>query len=132
MWIGLLLILGCYGISIALLHVCFGNHRDLRRKATKVFLITHNNQTQIEWYIRSLFFFSRLRGRNLTATILDEGSTDETIKIIERLSHTYRMNLEWCTPGQSLDDLLRVHESEPVIVVNLANKEEFSKIPLID
>jgi hypothetical protein len=132
MWIGLLWIVGCYGISIALLHLCFGKQQVLKRKAVKVLLITKNNQTQIEWYIRSLFFVSRLRGRELSATILDEGSTDETLKIIERLSHTHHMELEWCGPDQTLDDLLIAYESDPVILVNLGGKEELTKIPLFD
>jgi hypothetical protein len=132
MWIGLLWIVGCYGISIALLHLCFGKQQESKRKAVKVLLITKNNQTQIEWYIRSLFFVSRLRGRELSATILDEGSTDETRKIIERLSHTHRMDLEWCGTDQTLDDLLVAYENDPVILMNLGGKEELSQIPLFD
>jgi hypothetical protein len=131
MWIGLLWIVGCYGLSIALVHFYFGKQK-LRGKAVKVLLITKNNQMQIEWYIRSLFFVSRLRGRELSATILDEGSTDETLKIIERLSHTHHMDLEWCGPDRTLDDLLVAYESDPVILMNLGGKEELSKIPLFD
>jgi hypothetical protein len=132
MWIGLLWIAGCYGLSIAILHLCFRKPQELRGKAVKVLLVTKNNQTQIEWYIRSLFFVSRLRGRELSATVLDEGSTDETVKIIERLSHSDGMNLEWCGPDQTLEDLLAAYESEPVILVNLGGKEDLSKISLFD
>jgi hypothetical protein len=132
MWIGLLWILGCYGISVAVLHICLGTYLQKTKKAAKILLITKNNQAQIEWYIRSMFFFSRLRGRDLTVTILDEGSTDDTGKIIERLCYIHRMDLEWCSPEQSLDDLLRAHLDDPVILVNLSNKEEMTRIPVFD
>jgi hypothetical protein len=132
MWIGLLWILGCYGLSIALLHIYFGTRLNKARKAVKVLLITKNNQDQIEWYIRSMFFFSRLRGRDLTATILDEGSTDETIQIIERLSHKHQMNVERSSPGQSLDETLRMYGNDPVILVNLSSTDKMSMLPLFD
>ncbi|MBP1992634.1 hypothetical protein [Paenibacillus eucommiae] len=130
MWIGLLWIFGCYGISIALLHIWFGFKNNKQRSAAQVLLITRNNQSQIEWYIRSMFFFSRIRGRELQVTILDEGSTDETMRIIERLSHTYCMDIKWCLPDKSLDDFLEAHGDEAVIVVHLSNRKEIQEIPL--
>jgi hypothetical protein len=130
MWIGLLWILGCYGLSIAVLHVGFSMRLKKANKAINVLVITQNNQNEIEWYIRSMFFFSRLKGRDLKARIVDEGSTDETLQIIERLSHT--MDLVIGSSGESLEELLRMYENEPVILVKLGNKEEMSEIPLFD
>jgi hypothetical protein len=129
MWIGLLWIFGCYGLSIAILHLCFSTRLNNAPKATRVLVITRNNQTQIEWYIRSMLFFSRLRGRHLIVMILDEGSTDETMQIIERLSRM--MNLAISNSGESLEELLSIYENEPLILVNLSNKQEESKFSLL-
>ncbi|MEC0227881.1 hypothetical protein [Paenibacillus alba] len=129
MWVGLLWILGCYGISIAVLHLLFGNQKGKSKKQTKILLVTKNNQNQIEWYIRSLFFFTRLKGNEVTATIFDEGSSDDTRKIIERLSHTHLLDLHGGADSSTVDNYLLQHESEALIVVHLSNREDLVKIP---
>ncbi|MDU0205683.1 hypothetical protein ACYEXS_16035 [Paenibacillus sp. MAH-36] len=130
MWIGLLWILGCYGISIAVLHLLFGARKGRKKKPAKVLLITKNNQNQIEWYIRSLFFFSGLKGYEVTATIYDEGSSDDTRQIIERLSHTHLLNLRYQMDFGAVDQFVSEHEGEPVVVVHLSNREDLVKIPV--
>jgi hypothetical protein len=131
MWIGVLSILCCYGVSIALLHLFIGNRGDHARKDIQVLLITKDNQAHIEWYVRSLFFVSRLRGRHLKISILDEGSSDETLKIARRLSHTYSVNIDECASEKSVEDYLLVHEDEKIIIAHIANQEELIKIPLL-
>ncbi|MDQ0902953.1 MULTISPECIES: hypothetical protein [unclassified Paenibacillus] len=128
MWIGLLWILGCYGISIAVLHLLLGTRRGGSKKTANVLLVTKNNQNQIEWYIRSLFFFSRFKGNEVKATIFDEGSSDDTRKIIERLSHSHLLELRYLTDYDAVDHYLRQHDSEPVTVVHLSSREDLVKI----
>jgi hypothetical protein len=130
MWIGLLWIVGCYGVSIVLLHLIYGIRYRKRNEASRVLLITRNNQLQIEWYIRSLFFFSRIKGRDIAATILDDGSTDDTMKIIERLSQRHTLDVEVYPQGRSLEELLEEHENEDLLVVNLSNRDDLVEIPL--
>ncbi|SDO61862.1 hypothetical protein SAMN04487897_11818 [Paenibacillus sp. yr247] len=130
MLIGLLWILGCYGISIALLHLLLGTRKGGSKKSAKVLLVTKNNQNQIEWYIRSLFFFSRIKGNEVTATIFDEGSSDDTKKIIERLSHNHSLELRCQTDYDAVDQYLRQHDSESVVVVHLSNRDDLVKIPV--
>lgn len=129
MWIGLLWILGCYGISIAVLHLLFGARKGSKKPA-KVLLVTKNNQNQIEWYIRSLFFFSGLKGYEVSATIYDEGSSDDTRQIIERLSHTHMLDLCYETEYDAAQQFIDQHEGEAVVVVHLSNREEMVKIPV--
>ncbi|MFD0696229.1 hypothetical protein ACFQZT_19370 [Paenibacillus sp. GCM10027628] len=131
MWIGLLWIVGCYGISIAVLHILFRIRKGRNKKQAKVLLVTKNNQNQIEWYIRSLFFFSRVKGSQVNAAIFDEGSSDDTLKIIERLSHTHLLEIYHQADDEFVDDYLRQHENEPLIVVNLSNREDLVKIPVV-
>ncbi len=130
MWIGLLWIFGSYGASIALLHLIYGNRKRKRNQAARVLLVTKNNQMHIEWYIRSLFFFSRIKGRDIAAMVLDEGSTDETIQIIERLSNRYRLDVEVYPYGRSLDQLLLAYDSDDLLVVNISNRDDLAEIPL--
>ncbi|MCY9660494.1 hypothetical protein P5G65_14460 [Paenibacillus chondroitinus] len=130
MWIGLLWILGCYGISIAVLHLLFGARKGRKKKPAKVLLVTKNNQNQIEWYIRSLFFFSGLKGYEVTATIYDEGSSDDTRQIIERLSHTHLLDLRYQMDFDAVDQFRSQHEGESVVVVHLSNREDLVKIPV--
>lgn len=119
MMLGLLWIFGSYAASIALVHWCYRRHRSSDRKITHLLLITHNNQMQVEWYIRSLLFFSRLKGSNVHVTIADEGSTDETLAIAERFRE--EINLDICTfeGPESLDEWIRQYEDKQVIVVRL-------------
>lgn len=131
MWIGLLWIVGCYGLSIAVLHILFGSRKASSKKAARVLLITKNNENQIEWYIRSLFFFSRVKGWELQTTVIDKGSSDDTLKIIERLSHTFPLEICSDSNYESVDYYLHQHEMEAVIVVNISNREELIEIPFV-
>ncbi|MEW9702588.1 hypothetical protein [Paenibacillus sp. SI8] len=131
MWIGLLCIIGCYGLSVAVLHLLLGDRKGRGKKPANVLLITKNNQNQIEWVIRSLFFFSRMKGSQVTATIIDEGSSDDTKEIIERLSHTHSIELQIQTDFDAIGRFLRQHDDDPVVIVHLSNRGDLVKIPVI-
>ncbi|MGG1552433.1 hypothetical protein [Paenibacillus ferrarius] len=130
MWIGLLGIIGCYGISIALIHLLFGIRNKRGKKPTNVVLVTKNNQSQIEWVIRSMFFFSRIKGKPVKATIIDEGSSDETREIIERLSQTHALDFRIQTDFDAIDRFLREHDDDPVVLIHLSNREDLVRVPV--
>jgi mevalonate kinase len=130
MWIGLLWIVGCYGAAVALLHMLIGARRGKESRTARVLLITQNNASHIEWYIRSLFFFSRVKGRELAVTVLDEGSMDDTVRIIERLSHSHKLDVELGVSEQSLDQYLQALQEENVMVVNISNRDEMISVPV--
>ncbi|KRE97969.1 hypothetical protein ASG89_29135 [Paenibacillus sp. Soil766] len=129
MWIGLLCIFGCYGLSVTVLHLLL--RKGTKKKPATVLLVTKNNQNQIEWVIRSLFFFSRVRGNQVKATIIDEGSSDDTREIIERLSQTYALELRLQSDYDAVDRFLSQHDEDPVVLVHLSNREELVKIPVV-
>ena len=89
-------------------------------------------KTKLNGYIRSLFFFSRFKGNEVKATIFDEGSSDDTRKIIERLSHSHLLELRYQTDYDAVDHYLRQHDNEPVTVVHLSSREDLVKIPLVE
>ncbi|WP_019535681.1 hypothetical protein [Paenibacillus ginsengihumi] len=123
MMIGLLYILGIYAAGLAIIHWLHGRwSKEEGVRRPHYILITRNNQLQIEWYIRSLFFFSRVKGRNMIVTIVDEGSTDDTLDIVMRLAKVYALNVvseaQWS--AEALETLLG---DENAIVVRLNYNE---------
>ncbi|WNR44685.1 hypothetical protein [Paenibacillus roseipurpureus] len=130
MWIGMLCIFGCYGASIIIMHLLLGARKG-SKKPTTIVLVTKNNQSQIEWVIRSLFFFSKVKGSQVTATVFDEGSSDDTQEIVERLSQTYAVELRVQFEYDAIDRFLSQHEDDPVVIVHLSNREEAVKIPVL-
>ncbi|MFE5324122.1 hypothetical protein ACFQ88_36130 [Paenibacillus sp. NPDC056579] len=123
MMLGLLWIFGSYAASIALVHWCYRRHRKSDRKITHLLLITHNNQMQVEWYIRSLLFFSRLKGRDVHVTIADEGSTDDTLAIAERFRKENNLDICIFEGPESMDEWIRQYEDKQVIVVRLGAQD---------
>jgi hypothetical protein len=125
--LGLIAIMACYLMAVVLLHA-YGRLLSRRnvRQPFHVVLITKNNQSKIEWYVRSLYFFCKLKGRQIDTTVLDEGSTDDTLRIVERLSLKHPMQIE-SYGEEAVDDFLRRHEQEDVIVVRLHQQEDVAK-----
>lgn len=123
MMLGLVWIMGTYAVGILLIHWLHWRwkRRGLERKMHYV-LVTRNNQMQVEWYIRSLGFFSWLKGRSIAVTLVDEGSTDETLAIAGRLSEEHQLHI-YSEEAWDWDDWIQKHEDEQVIVVRLSQNE---------
>ncbi|GIP40978.1 hypothetical protein J31TS4_42580 [Paenibacillus sp. J31TS4] len=118
MGIGLLLILGIYGLSIAVMHAVFRGRRNKRQEPEHVVLVTRNNEQMIEGYLASLYAVNRLRGRQVAVTIFDNGSTDETRAIIERCAGRYE-SITYETTTDRLDAFLAEHQEHMVKLVRL-------------
>jgi hypothetical protein len=123
MMVGLLWIFGSYAVSISLIHWCYRRERQVGRKAVRIWLITYNNQMQVEWFIRSLHFFSWLKGRHIQMTLADEGSTDETLAIAERLRVHYLIDIKKFTEHDALEEWIVHNEDQQVMVVRLGQQE---------
>lgn len=80
-------ILFSYGLAAALVHVLHGMVRQGKRKdrAIHYILVTSNHENQMEWYLRALSWYARLRGLSLQVTVLDESSQDDTLAILRKL-----------------------------------------------
>lgn len=82
----LLLVIGCYALAALSVHLAFRIWRG-RQQASKHFvLVADVRQKNMEWYMRSLFSFSKRMGKDVRLTIVDQGITDETLSIVERFS----------------------------------------------
>lgn len=133
MIVGLLSIFGAYGLAIALVHLGRSRFRWNRRKPIHYVLITRNNAMQIEWYLRTLLFVSRLKARTIHIVVMDERSEDDTMAIAERLAETRPDHIEiteWNESAQ-LDQMITRYENEEVVLVRLSNEKEMQNIPLL-
>jgi hypothetical protein len=120
MVIGLVWIMGIYGLCALLV---LGFNRLQQKKPIHVALVTLNNQTQIEWYIRSFLWVSVLRGRSIYVTVFDAGSTDETLAIVTKLA-LIRDNVRVETSTEGVSNYVIQHGADAVIVLHLMNRTE--------
>jgi hypothetical protein len=120
---GLIWIVGIYAAGLAMIHWLHWRWRkNGEARTTHYVLMTRNNQHQVEWYIRSLHFFSWMKGRSIAVTVVDEGSTDETLEIVGRLADEYSFEMADETRW-NWDEWVRLHEDEQAVVVRLSHNE---------
>ncbi|UUZ82624.1 hypothetical protein LJK88_00580 [Paenibacillus sp. P26] len=123
MLIGLVGIVGRYAAGIVLVHWLHRRWKGQEKTRTVHYLlITWNHQNQVEWFIRSLHFFSWLKGRAIAVTVADEGSSDDTLAIVRRLSQEHHLNI-CMSETMDLEEWVREHEDEQVMVVRLSQQD---------
>ncbi|MCT1403917.1 hypothetical protein M4D81_33460 [Paenibacillus sp. p3-SID867] len=133
----LLWILAVYGIAVALIHIMHA--RQLRRadegtgRRRHYVLITSNHERQVEWYLRALSWYALLSGTRVRVTVLDDQSYDDTLKIVQRLTHLSGIELVYGTWRS--DDSTREVDADPneeeVIRIDLRNPMEAVRIPYV-
>jgi hypothetical protein len=118
MIVGLLWIIGCYAVSILLVHWCYRRDRQKVRKIDRIWVITNNNQMQVEGFVRYFHFSSWLQGKDIRMTLVDEGSTDETLAIAERLRCRYLMEIRNHNGQETLEEWVHggLEEGQAMVV----------------
>lgn len=127
---GLMWIIGIYGAAVAILHILYATQRSHDPKTTYFALVTHNNGTQIEWYLRSLIYFSWLRGRHIAITVFDEGSTDDTVPVVRHFA-AGRTNVTIEVAEGSLEAYLEAHLGDEVIVHRVMTVGKDDGLPIL-
>jgi hypothetical protein len=117
----LLAIAAIYGSGICLVHLLY-SRLFRREKAFHIVMMTNHAGSSIEWHLRSIAFMSLLGARNTVVTVLDEGSTDETVRIAERLANGSRWHWKvvaassheeaetWLKQAQGVDRVIRISD----------------------
>ncbi|MGM0884196.1 MAG: hypothetical protein ACQEXQ_24550 [Bacillota bacterium] len=82
----LLFIIGCYVLAALSVHLAFRIRQGRLQSSKHYVLVADIQQKNMEWYIRSLFSFSRRMGKDVRLTIIDRGVSEETLAIVERLA----------------------------------------------
>jgi hypothetical protein len=131
MMTGLLWMMVGYGMAIAGVHWMHHKHLHHAKRKTIYILVTRDNQLQIEWYIRSLSFFALLKGTAVSVFVRDEGSTDDTLKIVERMITSSHVELEEFPAGMTIDEFLVRHERDPIVMVRLSSGQRSLRLPLV-
>src|SRR5690606_35280098 len=102
---------------------------SLRQAPRRYILISHENQQQIEWILRSLLFYSWLKGKEVMITVWDEGSSDDTLKIVERFVGRGIVSMR--KAAVSLHAGNDPGEVDDAVIVRLNHTEDLRKIPLL-
>jgi hypothetical protein len=131
---GLLWMMVGYGMAIGGVH--WMHHKHLHpayqaKRRTIYILVTRDNQLQIEWYIRSLSFFALLKGTAISVYVRDEGSTDDTLKIVERMTALSHIELEAFPTDMTIDEFFIRHEHDPIVMVRLSSGQGRVRLPLV-
>jgi hypothetical protein len=95
-------------------------------------LYTLNDQRHIEWAVRSLMLFYWLRNKTISITIIDEGSTDDTLAIVRSLSKRHTLDVRYIA-GEEYE--ISVHVStiphNETIHIRLRQPEDLQKLPIL-
>ncbi|MDP5275871.1 hypothetical protein [Chengkuizengella axinellae] len=131
---GILTIIGVYALCALIVHVSHYFH--LKKKGeiglhkVHYVIISYQNEKLIEWVLRSIFFFFWLHGKEVKITVVDKGSTDDTLAITSRMIlhkdlqiKSYQMIEEYQT-GKKIFD-------ENVTVIDLTKDIRLQNIPLL-
>lgn len=133
MVVGLLTIFGVYGLSVLLMHLVYWGCRHKMAEPFQYVLVTKDNQLQIEWYLRWLLFFSKLKGRDVRIVVFDQGSSDDTLSIVQRLARIHTRGIQIIlveSERKDAEKLLHLAGREKCAVLRLSGKEEMVQIPL--
>lgn len=127
-----------YVVAALLVHLSYGR---LRRQAPEdsggahYILVTRNHGDQMEWYLRALSWYARIRGESVKVTVLDDYSQDDTRKIVHKLRDQPGIDLtmrSWRASGDSgKSGFAALAGEETLIHVDLRKPQEAAKIPYV-
>ncbi|GBF10517.1 hypothetical protein TEPIDINF_002052 [Tepidibacillus infernus] len=78
------------------------NRNKNKNSVDHYFIVVKNNQMTIEWVIRSISLSGWLKGRIRRFTILDLGSTDDTLIILYHLSLSTKIEIVDLQPEEDV------------------------------
>lgn len=128
-----------YGLAAMLVHLLHGVLRRRQPKNGKrlhYVLVTHNYENRMEWVLRALSWYARLKGETVKVTVLDEASQDDTLEIIRRLQNQAGIELTviglMAASGDEVaHDSDALTEEEIKVHVDLRIPQEAAKIPYV-
>ncbi|SFF24798.1 hypothetical protein SAMN05216378_5675 [Paenibacillus catalpae] len=142
----LLLVIGCYALAAASVHVAYRLRRNKARESKHYVLVAHDQHMKMEMFLRQFSSYSRRMGTDVQLTVVDSHSADETAQIVDRLRKENGNITVFADEG--LKDRKRSHRddssagliwmltnegivSKPdqAILVDLQNPSDLSKMP---
>ncbi len=120
MWSILLLVACCYAVAAAAVHLIHRSRKGKRETGKHYVWVAEGRQPNMEWYVRSLYAYSRRTGEDVRLTIVDCGMAEETRIIAERLAFEGKA-LTFC--GESVSNPAGVEASGARESIHSANRE---------
>lgn len=129
-----------YGLAIAIVHGLYATTYKLkgnRRKEHKqeYILITCNHERKIEWYVRALWLYAFFKGKKLYIHIIDYGSNDETVRMIDIMREWSGLDLSiWVSDevnGELTNGYLLHDSTEESIWIDVRTPQEDRRIPYV-
>jgi hypothetical protein len=110
----LIWIVAVYAAAVALVHVLHirekANQKREPGKWIQYTLITRNHESVVEWYIRALAFHAFLTGKTLRVLVMDDGSSDGTMKIVSKMAQSgTSLDLATVMPIRSQEENRELH-----------------------
>lgn len=102
-----IIIISCYLISALMVHIAYGWLPHMRGMVEHYVLVTHNNEHQAEFVLRAITWYSRLRGKESRISVIDQSSSDQTVRIIKCLDREGRVQLHRTKSWPETERLVR-------------------------
>ncbi|HEY2494671.1 MAG TPA: hypothetical protein VGI33_17400 [Paenibacillus sp.] len=137
MVIQLVWIVAIYGLAVAIIHGLYAIRKMkgnvAQERCIHYILITSNHERQVEWYVRALQLYGYLRGIPIYITVVDDASSDDTVRIIQRLeglSDIYVSNGS-LDRGDEISSYLSMRNNGEITVIDLRIPQEVDRIPYV-
>ncbi|HZG87381.1 hypothetical protein [Paenibacillus sp.] len=116
----LIAVIAAYGIGVGLVHWLRRRSREGREGTKHAVIVTRDAGSIVEWHLRALAFGQWLKSRYTKITLIDEGSSDDTLRIAERLLG--KLHAEWelisaATPSEAQSRLARIGAVHEIVVI---------------
>jgi hypothetical protein len=130
MIVGLCWIVGSYALCIGMVHLIRRLNQARRKNQVPIhyLLLTRNNQTQIEWYLRYLAFIAWWQGRSFKVTLLDDGSTDDTLAIAGCMYDALTITVQ--NEADNREQFTIPNMDECTVVMNLRDRSDLVHVPV--
>ncbi|MGF7049088.1 hypothetical protein J2T13_003596 [Paenibacillus sp. DS2015] len=139
MVIQLIWIIAIYGLAVAIVHGLYALRKlkgnSVQEHCIHYILVTSNHEGQVEWYVRALQLYGYLRGKIIYITVVDDASSDDTVRIIQRLeglSGIYSSVVSGSLGRRDeISSYLSTEIHGEIIMVDLRISQEADQIPYV-
>lgn len=116
----LLAILAAYGIGVGLVHLFRWRCHWGRNETSHAVIVVGNAGPVVEWHLWMFAFSQWLQARYTKITLIDEGSSDDTLRIAERMIS--RLAADWelisvSSPAEAKRLVEQLPDVENVLVI---------------
>lgn len=127
-----------YGLAIAIVHGIYAatekvESHQRKRKGNEYIYITSNHENHVEWYVSALWLYSCLRSKEVRILVVDHASSDETVRMVRRMSSYSGLNLSVrvCADGDEPSSHVSQEEMERSTLIDLRIPYEAGRIPYV-